>query len=93
LITKKPKTAVKPIAPTDSPNVGKAKSPLIPCHKAYKTAKQIAGIDKSIEKRALSVLDNPSIRAQVIVVPERDDPGISEKTCAQPIKKACFKVI
>ncbi len=40
------------------------------------------------EKRAAASRVSPSVRAIVIVTPEREVPGISASACAQPIRIA-----
>lgn len=57
------------------------------------TAPKIAGIDiKNENSKAIAGL-SPNNNAAVIVVPEREIPGIIAKTCAHPTIKAIFKPI
>ena len=47
------------------------------------------GIASRNEKRAAPERDRPSARPAVIVMPEREVPGMSASACAQPIRSAC----
>ena len=51
------------------------------------------GVDIRKENRAASSLVSVKKRAVVIVLPERDTPGIIAKACERPIQIASFKVI
>ena len=48
-------------------------------------APRIMGIDSKNENLAAASRVKPSISAAVIVIPEREVPGISESACANPI--------
>lgn len=51
----------------------------------------IVGIDISIDMFALSKRLKPSCLAPIIVIPERDDPGIKAIACQIPILQASIK--
>ena len=51
------------------------------------------GVDIRKENRAASSLVRLKKRAVVIVLPERDTPGIIDKACERPIQIASFNVI
>ena len=53
-------------------------------NKSYPDAIAIIGIDIKKEKRAAAFRVNPSIKPAVIVMPEREVPGISANACAKP---------
>ena len=45
----------------------------------------MAGIESKKEKRAALSRDNPNSKPIVMVIPERDVPGINATACARPI--------
>jgi hypothetical protein len=49
---------------------------------------RIVGIDISIDMRAASVRVKPALRAPVIVMPEREVPGIKATACQSPSTSA-----
>ena len=51
------------------------------------------GIDMRNEKRAASSLEYPKARADVMVTPDLDVPGISANACEKPIKMVWYQVI
>lgn len=51
-------------------------------------AATIVGIARRKENRAAATRENPKHRAQVMVMPEREVPGINASTCATPISIA-----
>ena len=51
------------------------------------------GIDIKNEKRAAALRVRPNIKPAVIVIPERDVPGISANACAKPRKSAPFNPV
>ena len=54
---------------------------------SFKTAAPaIIGIESKKEILALATLVKPKNKAALIVMPERETPGIIAKACAQPIK-------
>jgi len=64
-------------------------APLAPCCSSSRSsntpAAPIAGIPSRNENRAAASRVNPRNIAAVMVVPERDDPGINATACARPI--------
>ncbi len=59
----------------------------------YTVAAKTIGADNIKEYLAEASLDKPSARPVVIVIPERDTPGINASDCDKPIKKVCLNVI
>lgn len=56
--------------------------------KVKKAAPEIVGMASRKENRELAVRENPSNSAHVIVIPERDVPGMSANTWAKPMTNA-----
>ncbi|KAF7276056.1 hypothetical protein GWI33_010967 [Rhynchophorus ferrugineus] len=50
------------------------------CHKSSKPAPIITGIPKKKENSVADLRDKPSIIPPIMVAPERDVPGINDKT-------------
>src|SRR5690606_8081195 len=63
------------------------------CHPKYKPASVIIGIDKRNENVAAVLRSKPSNNAIVMVIPERDVPGIKATDCAKPIFSASLMLI
>ena len=60
---------------------------------SFKTAAPaIIGIESKNETLALATLVKPKNKAALIVMPERETPGIIAKACAQPIKSIINQV-
>ncbi len=59
----------------------------------YSVAPATIGVDKRNEYFATDSLFIPSILPVVIVIPERDTPGINANACESPIKNVCLNVI
>ena len=65
------------------------------CHKSFvfsKPGKSIAGMESKKEKRAAPARFRPIMSAAVMVMPEREVPGINAMAWAQPINIMSFQV-
>lgn len=51
----------------------------------YPPASKIIGTESKKENLAAATFENPSSRPMVIVIPERETPGIKARACARPI--------
>ncbi len=56
------------------------------CEPLYRTLIVMIGIDNRNEKRAASSLEYPRAKADEIVIPDLDVPGISANACDNPIR-------
>ncbi len=57
------------------------------------TAPRIAGIANKNENLIAATMLRPKYKLAVIVIPDRDTPGMIAKHCAQPMNKASLTVI
>ena len=59
----------------------------------YNVAPATIGVDNKNEYFATDSLFIPNALPVVIVIPERDTPGINANACDKPIRKVCLNVI
>ena len=84
---------------TKTPTIKLANTPIkngIPNTKSlnlYSVAPNTIGVYNKNEYLAVDSLSTPIALPVVIVIPERDTPGINARACENPIKNVCLNVI